>query len=282
MNWPFFWTIGGFAYSLNVKFKDKQDMHSHKYMKYAILGMLVACLAGCGFGNSALRKQKALNARNLGEAYMGEGKYTNALKELLGAYKANPDDPFLNNDLGLTYLAKGDASKAIFHFKRALDFKPQYAPAKNNLGSAYIALKQWDKAIACFDDVKDDLLYATPYYPLSNLGYVYFMKKDYGKAEKYYKEALNLQADFPKALDGLGQVYTATGRYKEAIKVLTRAISKAPTATPIYMNLARAYAANQEYDRALATYKKAAAIAAGTSLAEEAESAAEALKQMRR
>lgn len=256
-------------------------MHISNHIKYIVIFLLVAGIAGCGFGNSALRKQNAENSRNLGEAYMGEGKYTNALREFLGSYKANPDDPFLNNDLGLTYLAKGDAEKAVFHFKRALDIKPQYSPAKNNLGSAYIVLKQWDNAIACFESAKDDLLYATPYYPLSNLGYVYFMKNEYDKAEKYYKEALDLQTDFPRALDGLGQVYTATGRYKDAIRVLTRAIDKAPKAAPIYMNLARAYAANHEYDNALDTYKKAAAVAVGTSIAEEAQSAIDDLKRMR-
>lgn len=257
-------------------------MYLYKHTKYIIICLIIAAsLTGCAFGNSALLKQKAVNSRNLGEAYMGEGKYTLALRHLLKSYKINPDDAFLNNDLGLTYLAKGDATQAVFNFKKALKLNPQYSPAKNNLGSAYIALKQWDNAIACFNEVKGDLLYATPYYPLSNLGYVYFMQKDYKKAEKYYKEALDIQTDFPRAMDGLGQVYIATGRYKKAIRILTQAVAKAPTATPIYMNLARAYAANQEYDKALDTYKKAAALAAGTPLEDEAESAAEALKQMR-
>jgi len=243
--------------------------------------MLAAGISGCGFEKAAVRKNHSEKTITLGEAYMGEGRYTNALREFLKAYRENPDDPFLNNDLGLAYLAKGDAEKAVFHFKRAIELKPGYSPAKNNLGSAYIALKQWDKAIECFNSAKNDLLYATPYFPLSNLGYVYYMKKDYGRAEKYYNEALDLQPDFPKALDGLGQVYTAMGRYKDAIRVLKRAAAKAPKVAPIYMNLAKAYAGDHQYYNAINAYKKVAAMAAGTALGEEAEAAIERLKWMR-
>ena len=253
-------------------------MYFFRQMRFIVLLLAAMLLAGCMFGNGALKKQRARNSRDLGEAYMAEGKYTRALRAFLNAYSLNPDDPFLNNDLGLVYLSKGDPEKAVFHFRKAISINPEFSPARNNLGTAYIALNEWDKAIDCFMKVKDDLLYATPYYPLCNLGYVYFVKKDYARAEKYYRQALDLEPDFPKALDGLGQVYLATGEYGKAIRMFKKAIAKVPTAAPIYMHLARAYEAGHEYDRAMDAYKKAAAVGKDTPLADKAEAAMEALR----
>lgn len=230
-------------------------------------------LAGCAFNKDNASKERAEASRNLGEAYMAEGNYTKALRELLQAEKMNPDDPYLQNDLGLTYLAKNDPKEAVDHFKQALKLNPDYSPARNNLGTAYIALEEWDQAVECFTLVKDDLLYATPYFPLTNLGYVYYRKKDYGTAEKYYKEALEMKPDFAKAFHGLGQVYLDSGRYEQAIGKLQHAVELAPKAAPIYLDLGRAYEKVNEYDKALDSYKKAAAVAHGTALAEQAEAA---------
>ena len=114
-----------------------------------IAGILViGFLAGCA-PNENLRKQGE-SSRNLGEAYMAQGNYTAALKELLAAEQLTPDDPYLHNDLGLTYMAKDRLDLAIQHFKKALSLKPDYAPAMNNLGTAYLAQQNWDAAIVCF------------------------------------------------------------------------------------------------------------------------------------
>jgi type IV pilus assembly protein PilF len=241
------------------------------------IGMM---LCACSHTGSSVQVQQAAAARNLGEAYMADGNYTKALRELLKAELLNPKDPYVHNDLGLTYMAKGDPDKGVTHFKRALELRPEYSPARNNLGSAYISLEQWDKAIDCFEDVADDLLYATPYYPLSNLGYVYFRKGDYHRAEGYYRQALDLEYDFPKALHGLGKVYLAMGKPEKALEVLERAKKKAPDVAPIYMDLGRAYTGKHEYHKALDAYKKAAALARGTALGDQAEEAAGRVKNM--
>ena len=243
--------------------------------------MMLGVCWGCGAGKGPSPEiQRAEAARNLGEAYIAEGNYTRALRELLKAEKMNPEDPYLHNDLGLTYMGKNRPEKAVAHFKKALELKPDYSPARNNLGSAYIALERWDKAIACFKEVNDDLLYMTPQYPLSNLGYVYFRKGEYRKAEQYYLEALNLKNDFARALHGLGQVYIATGDYEKAIKRLKKATEKAPQAVEIYMDLARAYTKNHYYNKAVQIYKKAADIAGDTALGEKAEAKAEEVLEM--
>lgn len=246
-----------------------------------ILVIFSACLIGCaGSQGPTPKEQRARATRNLGEAYMAEENYTRALRELLKAEDMTPDDPYVHNDLGLTYLAKNNPEKAVEHFKRAVELNPDYSAARNNLGSAYVSLGKWDRAIECFEEVSKDLLYMTPHYPLSNLGYVYYMRGEYQKAENYYRQSLDMKRDFPKALHGLGLVYLANGDLRKAVKKLELAVEKAPTAASFYLDLGRAYTRNHNYNKALQTYKKAAAIAGDTELADKAEEKAREVMEM--
>lgn len=246
----------------------------------AVVAVFLFLSACAGNKGPSPEEQRAEASRDLGEAHMAEGNYTKALRELLGAEKLNPEDPYVHNDLGLTYLAKKNPEKAVEHFKKAIELNEEYSAAVNNLGTAYVAMEKWDKAIECFEKVSQDLLYMTPHYPLSNLGYVYYRLGQYHKAEKYYMEALEMKRDYPRALYGLGRVYLATGDIKEAIRKLERAVDKAPEAAAFYMELARAYKKNHEYYKAVDTYKKAASIAEGTALGDKAEAEAEYIMEM--
>ena len=59
-----------------------------------------------------------------------------------------------------------------------------------------LAQKDWDAAIAQFQTVAEDVLYATPHFPLTNMGIAYYNKKDYVSAQKHYQDALDLQPEF--------------------------------------------------------------------------------------
>ena len=159
----------------------------------------VLLIAGCASTNDKkdsdidpAKKKEAEAARNLGEAYYHQQRYSAALKELLRAEEINPHDQFLQNDLGLVYKAKKKYDQAIFHFKRALEIDPEYSPARNNLGNAYLAKKEYDMAIIQYREVAEDVLYATPHYPLTNMGLAYMEKKNYRRAEQSFLEALEI------------------------------------------------------------------------------------------
>ena len=193
------------------------------YVVLVSIFFLVSCTA-----NLELRKNQEQALRNLGEAYIREGAYTTALRKLLEAEKLYAEDPYLQYDLGLVYMAKERVDLAIHHFKKAVQIKPDYTPAKNSLGVAYLAQKKWDDAIACFKEITGDLLYATPHYPLSNLGWAYYNKKEYRLAEKYYQDALKIEPKFVIALRGLGLTYLKMGRISEAVATLEKVIELAP------------------------------------------------------
>ena len=225
-------------------------------------------LASCA--DIELLKKQEEAGRRVGEAYMGENNYTAALNELLKAERTYTNDPHLHNDLGLVYMAKNQLPLAIEHFKKAIDLKPDYAPARNNLGTAYLAMKNWDSAIICFKEVSKDLLYATPNYPLSNLGWAYYNKKEFALAESYYKEALKIDPNYHVALHGLGLTYLAIGKPLDAVNFFEKAVRRSPGFLEYVSDLAGAYAILREYDNALIFYRKVVDIAPGSSLAAEA------------
>ena len=232
--------------------------------------LLVFFLASCAANLEEIKSQ-AEASRNLGEAYMGQGDYTAALREFLKAEKLYAKDPYLQNDLGLTYMAMEQTDLAIDHFKKAVEIKPDYAPAKNNLGTAYLAKKKWDDAIACFKGITGDLLYATPHYPLSNLGFAYYNKKKYRLAEKYYQDALKIEPWFLIALRGLGKTYIAMGKIPEAVAVFEKATRNSPRFAELYFDLADAYRITNDYKKAFDAYSRVVELAPDTPLAVEAQ-----------
>ena len=227
---------------------------------------LVSCAA-----NLEIRKNKGEAFRDLGEGYMGQGDYTTALRELLKAEKLYSKDSRLQNDLGLTYMTKGKPDIAINHFKKAIKIKPDYTLAKNNMATAYLEKKDWDRAITCFKEITEDLLYATPYFPLSNMGWAYYNKKEYNLAEKYYKDALKIEPRFVIALQGLGLTYVKMGRISEAVAFLEKAVKNSQPFAPLYFDLANAYTLSRKYKKALDAYSKVIEFAPDSPLAVDAQ-----------
>lgn len=230
-----------------------------KMVDWVVLLMVIMSLGGsilgCAGQQEQQNKQLATATREIGEAYMRQGNYTAALRELLKAESYNPEDHFVHNGLGLCYMQKKRMPDAIAHFKKAVSLKPSYTPARNNLGTAYLTLGEWDLAIATFEEITQDVLYATPQFPLANLGWAYYNKGDYRKAMSYYKQALKIDPNFVHALRGVGRTYLATNQGRLALRYLERAVKLAPQAPEIHFDLAEAYLLTGRYDQARFSYE---------------------------
>jgi type IV pilus assembly protein PilF len=255
---------------------EQRENVMKRYPGICLLVLILSLsLAACTTQQQIADRQHAKAIRDLGEAYMGQGAHTRALREFLKADSIYSDDPYLQNNLGLAYMAKGSLALAVKHFKKALDLKPDYSPARNNLGSAYIEQENWEAAIECFKIVKDDLLYGTPQYPMSNLGFVYYKLGDYDQSIYYYKEAQDIAPNFPMAYHGIGLTFMAMGDYAKAAESFETAVEKAPNAVPIYIDLGKAYKMLHENNKAYEIFKKAAEMAEDSKMKKEAEAEAE-------
>lgn len=268
-------------------------MKQRQIVKAACVIFLWLCV-GCTANQEVLKKQRKQSEaiRNVGEAYMAERKYTEALRELLEAEKLYADDPFLQDKLGIAYLAKKRPDLAVIHFKKALELKPDFAFAKNNLGTAYMELKNWDAAISCFKEVAGNLIYTTPHFPRFNMGWAYYNKKDYISAEKYYIEALRHYRDgfqkddiYYKALRGLGQTYVAMGSLSKAAKTIEDAVKEEVIKNfpdleiLLYFDLARVSTSLGDFKKAMDAYDMIINIAPDTPAAEKAAKDAARLRR---
>lgn len=239
------------------------------YLLFVLLFLVSCASKDTNMGN---KKEIAIATQKIGEGYYNSGRYTAALKTLLEAQKSIPNDPYLLNSLGLVYLAKNRYDLAENHFKKALNFKPDYTQAKNNLGATYLKQKKWKPAIKCFEEISENLLYATPEIPLSNLGWVYFYREMYGKAKTYFEKSLEIRPNFLIAVHGLASIYIKTGRYLLAINFLHRALEKNPGAAILHSDMAKSYEALKDFDKARRSWNVIRKIEPETSpLAREAE-----------
>lgn len=234
-----------------------------------LLLVVVTAVVSCA-SDKALRKEQSSIFRDLGEGYLGEGNVTAALTEFLKAEKLNDKDPFLQYDLGLAYFAKQEFELAIVHLEKAVSLKPDYSEAVNALGTVYLRLEKWDKAIMNFEKARSNLLYATPFIPLNNLGEAYRGKKDYGRAVEFYKRALEENPRYAYAHRGLGLTLLDMGDPEAAVSALEKAVACAPDFMAAQYDLGRAYAALYEPEKALTAFKKVVALQPNSPLADAA------------
>lgn len=214
-------------------------------------------LCACTPGMSGKEDSKLADAIKIqGEAFLMQGDYTAALSRLLEARKMHPEDPYLLNSLGLAYMGKNRDDLAIPVFKQALDLKPDYTEALNNLGAACLRQKKWDLAIPAFKKVLEDLLYTTPQFPLSNLGWAYLEKQNYIQAESWFSQALDASPGYVNASHGLAQVFLETHREDQAIDVLKTSLETHPEAAVLYAGLAQAYEAKGRLREARQSWQK--------------------------
>lgn len=226
-------------------------------------------------------KQKQAEAfRNLGEAYLQQGNYAAALKELIKAETLTPGDPYLQNVMGRAYLGRERFDMAIQYFKKALELKPDFAQASNNLGATYLAQQKWDEAIPIFTELSQNILYGTPHFAFSNLGYAYYNKNMYGAAKENYLKALDLEPRFVIALRGLGKTYLAMGQNQKAVESFEKAVEIAPKYPELHSDLAKAYIASKNFSKAYGALEKTIELASKES--ELSKEALDILSQLRR
>lgn len=245
-------------------------------MSYFLLMFLI--ITGCA-SHTKEHTKIATATRALGEAYMAQGNYIAALRELLDAEKIIPQDPFLQYDLGLVYMAREKYDLAENHLKKAIVLKNNYTAAQNSLGVVFMKQKEWDTAIALFRKTSTNLLYATPHYPLSNMGWAFLGKGDLKGAEAIFKEALKAKPNFINAIHGLASTYLARGDSRRSKKLIDKAILKYPKAPILHADLAKILEKKGNFQSAMRSWQQVVNLAPGNKLADEA---ARQLKQLSR
>ena len=197
--------------------------------RFVVVAMLFFAVTACA--PSQWKKEQSESHINLGIAYLGSERFTEALKELLQAEEFTPRDPQVHYYLGIAYNGKDMTDKAVNEFMQAVSLNPEYSEAYNFLGMIYLRQGQWDRAIDAFKKALGNMLYVTPDKALFNMGRAYYGKGDYPAALTQYAEAKRKGPNTipPALLDHhIGMAVYAQGDYHQASQYFIMAIEQTP------------------------------------------------------
>ena len=170
----------------------------------AVLFTLAACNqvrpSNQNISTSQTTNEVAAANLDLGIEYMKQGAYENALKNLDKAKKADPNYAPIYNVTGLLYQQLGDYKKAEDNFKRALSLNKNDSSTLNNYGNYLCQQNRLEEAEKTFLKAAANPLYDSPEIAITNAGLCLSKNQRESDAEKYYRQALQLNPRVPQAL----------------------------------------------------------------------------------
>ena len=147
-----------------------------------------------------------------------EGNYQEAIEIGEKAEENVPQDPFIMYFWGSAYLAESENAEAVDKLEQAsrLPARRQLKSAiYNALGDAHAGLEQWDEAFNTYEQA----LKINPDNDLVLNNYAYFLslqEKELDKAEKMALKANEISPNNASYLDTVGWVYYQKGDYEKA------------------------------------------------------------------
>jgi tetratricopeptide (TPR) repeat protein len=209
------------------------------------------------FIKRAIRSKASAPAfhNNLGEAYRGAGKLTEAVASDNRALKLQRDFAEAHSNLGNALLEQGKPDEAIEHFRRAVRLKPRYAEAHNNLGNAFTEQGKFKEAVASYQralEAKPD--YAKAHF---NLGNALKGEEKLEEAIACFRRAIELAPNLVEAHINLANTLRQQGRLDEATAACRRTLELAPERAEAHQNLGNVLVEQGRIDEAVGCFRRA-------------------------
>ncbi len=159
--------------------------------------------------------------------------------------------------LARAYFSNNQPEQAKDAARKSLALKKDYQEARVFLYDLYLQKKDYDGAIR---EIKGYLLYDENNIPnLTDLGYVYLAKKDYGKARETFQKIVDLQPKAPLGYYEMGQLNQAQGQTEQAVKYYELALAQDPTFMPALQQELNMDLQQKHADKALERVRQAVA-----------------------
>jgi tetratricopeptide (TPR) repeat protein len=150
------------------------------------------------------------------------GKTAAALDELQAADKvvAFGEREQYYDTLGMAYGSAGDFARAVEAYGKVLEIEPDNADAARKRGYALFRLGRFDEALAAFRQAE----VLTPDNPLllEEMGRFFAAQKDYGRAESYFKKAVERPDPPALALFNYAVLLSEKSDFSRAIELMER------------------------------------------------------------
>jgi len=149
-------------------------------------------------------------------------------EEAIAAYKKAIDvNPYYSGhhiDLENAYFSLGDTEKALEEAKRVTELQPDSVHGWDNLGNAYERADKFDESVAAY---QKSIVLSPTWSAYSNLGNIYFVHKRYDDAVKAFEKATELGPNQELAMGNLADAYRASGQKDKAMATYDKAIALA-------------------------------------------------------
>lgn len=202
----------------------------------------------------------------LAAQYGGRGEYVSkAIDNYRKAMMADPNSPFLANELADLFLQSGQIRTAIVEFEDAVKKNPNDLNSRRILARFYTARIREGQQNRINEEVAgkaiDQYKEITSRDPkdvesLVMLGRLYKIAQKSTDAESAYKKALEADPNNEDAMTGLAQVYSDLGDVANANKLMKQVADKNPNLRSL-TTLASTYEQMKDYKLAAETYGKA-------------------------
>lgn len=159
--------------------------------------------------------------------------------------------------LGATYLRLGQPTLAQQALEQAGSLQPADADITYNLGHAYAQCGELDSAIQAFEHA----IRLRPNPDTYNcLGNVLTTCGNTMAARTAYRQALDLDPNFPEALNNLGNSLKLSGDIHSAIEVYRKVVELLPHVPEVHCNLGSAHQDMRDMEAALRCFETASAL----------------------
>jgi type IV pilus assembly protein PilF len=194
-----------------------------------------------------------INAR-LAMEYLKRDQLQVAQEKIEKALAQNPKDVNVQLSAGLVYERLREMKQAEKHFRQALRVAPDSPEAQNALGAFFCRNKQQAKGEEMFVKAASNPLYRTPFVAYTNAGVCARSAGNLEQAERYLRQALASQVDYPETYAQLAGVLHERGSNLQARAFVERYLAIAP-ATPDMLLLGYNIEVAMKADSAAATFR---------------------------
>lgn len=171
-----------------------------------------------------------INAR-LAMEYLKREQLQVAQDKIEKALAQNPKDVNVQLAAGLVYERLNENRTAEKHFRQAVKISPDSPEAQNALGAYFCRNEQQKKGEEMFLKAAANPLYRTPFVAYTNAGVCARSAGNLEQAERYLRQALTSQVDYPETYAQLAGVLHNRGNNLHARAFVERYLAVAP-ATP--------------------------------------------------
>jgi len=172
----------GFINAVVRKIGAKNKMHA----KLFTVGLILLFL--CPGESLAQNQQQLRDAFSASITHEGNQKFSDAISVLKGVYSARSYE--INLRLGWLHYLNGNYSESITYYKRSIEIMPVATEPLWGIINPYSAVEDWVNVERTYKSIirLDPKNSKAHYY----LGVIYYNRKNYTQAKKYFDVVLNL------------------------------------------------------------------------------------------